>query len=78
MTFDDIGRVLALALRDDQFRKNLINDPGSALKHESFGVGPKGAEFFRSLKKSNFIKAADDLHTNLHKDNLGLAQDMEV
>jgi hypothetical protein len=75
-TYEDIGRVLGLALRDTQFRNKLTKDPTAALKHENFGVGEKGVEFFKSLNTKKFVSAAEDYRKRV--DNLGLASDMEV
>lgn len=75
-TYDDIGRVLGLALRDTKFRTSLMKDPEAALKHENFGAGPKAIAFFKSLSASKFELAAQKYSKSV--DTVGLASDMEV
>jgi hypothetical protein len=75
-TYDDIGRVLGLALRDTKFRTRLIQNPEAALKHESFGVGQRAIAFFKSLSTTKFVPAAQEYGKRV--DAVGLASDMEV
>jgi hypothetical protein len=74
MNFDDIGQVLARALVNAEFRRQLLSDPKTLLAHEAKGPGPAAIKFFKSLQNDSFDQAA----TNYRADALGVAADMET
>lgn len=76
MTYEQIGSVLARAMRDRTFRDQLVHDPVKALAHEAYGVGKEAEEFFKSLDDKVFTVAASRHLAKI--DAVGLASDMEA
>jgi len=67
MTIDDVKHVLGRALVDPEFAEKLIADPKEVLSILGFEVSPKGVEFFKGLKNSNFEGASKEVDSVLSK-----------
>ena len=67
MTIDDVKHVLGRALVDPEFAAKLSTDPKEVLSILGFEASPKGIEFFKGLKSSNFEGASKDVDSILSK-----------
>jgi hypothetical protein len=69
----DITHLLGRALGDEDFRHDLLSDPGEVLDKLGYARGPKTIKFFKDLggKTGVFEKAVKDLHI----DGVGRAGD---
>jgi hypothetical protein len=70
---EDITHLLGKALVDEDFRRDLLSDPGKTLDKLGYARGPKTIKFFEDLggPQGAFDKAAKDLKI----DGIGRAGD---
>ena len=70
----DVKDILGKAIKEPDVRKALVKDPAKALRAMNYEPHPAAVDFFKSLMKSDFGKAADNFTPAHHDPSIGMAE----